>query len=331
MSYPKPSHSIPTQQQLRLNSLKLTPTQRKKILITHRNDEIRAMIVSKYLEKNKINLSLDPSLNSIAKEFVSSTPKLTEVKLAELSNMLKKHIKDRNIHDDHLKTENEDNVLGKGRDRNDEIKYLKSEENAHDVKNKIKFKVYQKGVEQEYEMSETESEKSVYKTNENDNEWAAIVRFKQKKYEDDLLKEKQIREAKKLKFKEELDHQINLKKKIADDTKEKELEMQIKNREYNLSVEEKKKNIEEHKNKVRQEINKEKVEQIKNISLRQKLEKKKEAEEEQFFVSRFKEELKKEKVFNLKAINILIKLISTSIILVSLLIFLTFLFFRTIN
>lgn len=295
MSYPKPSHSIPTEQQLRLNSLKLTPTQRKKILITHRNDEIRAMIVSKYLEKNKINLSLDPSLNSIAKDFVSSTPKLTERKLEELSNLLKKQIKDLNIHE-HLRTDNEENVLGKGRNTDDDKKCLKTEENANVSKNKIKFKVYQKGVEREYEISETESEKSVYKTNENDNEWAAIVRFKQKKYEEDLLKERNIREAKKLKFKEELDHQINLKKKMANEIKEKEMEMQGRNREYNLTVEEKKKIAEEHKNKVIQEINKQKVEQIKNVSLRQKLEKKKDAEEEQFFVDKFKEELKREKV-----------------------------------
>ena len=160
-------------------------------------------------------------------------------------------------------------------------------------------------------MSETESEKSVYKTNEDDNEWAAIVRFKQKKYEDDLLKERQIREAKKLKFKEELDHQINQKKKMENETKEKELEMQSRNREYNLSVEERKKNIEEHKNKVMQEINREKVEQIKNVSLRQKLEKKKDAEEEQFFVNKFKEELKKEKVRNKAIKNFLIKMLLT--------------------
>ena len=153
--------------------------------------------------------------------------------------------------------------------------------------------VLQENDDFEDEDSETDK-KSLYKAQEQDNEWSMIVRFRQKKYEDDLkasqLKEKQKKEN----FRLDLDRQLALKRELdqQNSKKNENLEGRIKDfqqhQEALLSEKmQKRTKLLENEQKARDAL-------FRHINNRNKHEKKQEADLDKSYVIRAKEELNQE-------------------------------------
>ena len=288
MSYPK---QIPSMDQYndynsKLRSLKLTPTQRRKLLNSHRQEEIKSMILNKYLEKRKINPSIlkeSPQLQSIVTNFLQSE-KLTEKNLAGLYGQIQGKIQV-------LATINKQ--PSKELIPEQENRQIKEKTQIQPEKKQILDKEAPENNDDFDEDSETER-RSLYKANEQDNEWSMIVKHKQRMYEEDLkasqLKEKQKKEN----FKQDLDRQLALKKELAqkssktNDIIESRIRDYVINQEANLGDKnEKRKKLWEDERNARDAL-------FREVTNRMKREKKQEAELDRSLVARAKEELFRE-------------------------------------
>lgn len=289
MSYPKqpPPMDQYNDYNSKLRSLKLTPTQRRKLLNSHRQEEIKSMILNKYLEKRKINPSIlkeSPQLQSLVTNFLQSE-KLTEKNLAGLYGQIQGKIQvlatvNRQPSKEQIPVQENVQIKEKTQIQPEKHQILDRDPNE---KNHDNFD----------EDSETER-RSLYKANDQDNEWSMIVKHKQRMYEEDLkasqLKEKQKKEH----FKQELDRQLALKKELAqkssksNDIIESRIREYINNQEANLGDKnEKRKKLLEDERKARDALYRE-------VTNRMKREKKQEAELDRSLVARAKEELFRE-------------------------------------
>ena len=289
MSYPKAQLQLQDYDKYngKLRSLRLTPTQRKKLLNSHRQEEIKTMILYKYLEKRSLPESLIRSMSSLPSLITVflQKEKLTEKSLSLLYDTLQARIKVLKSQDSQPKEINKEIAL----------------EITKEINNNREIKV---NIEEKDDFRDSDSEKddkSLYKGNELDNnEWSMIVKYRQRKYEEELKEKQEKERLKKLNFKRELDRQLAMKKELKNLNFQQENTLESKIREFQSQQENRLSEKNLNRKKLLLDENKARDAQFKDLHSRSKVLKKAEAEIDKSLVNKAKEDLWKEHENNRK-------------------------------